>query len=86
MPCHLNLLDLITLTILGERYKLLRVFEKSFLRLIFEARRDENGEWRKLNHEELHRLYRSANINIVIKSRILREKVGMLSKFYQENV
>ena len=35
-------------------------------------KRDENGEWRRLHSEELHRLYRSPNIVRVIKSRRLR--------------
>jgi hypothetical protein len=35
-------------------------------------KRDENGEWRRLNNEELHSLYRSPNIVRVIKSRKLR--------------
>ena len=34
--------------------------------------RDENGEWRRLHSEELHNLYRSANIVRVIKSRRLK--------------
>ena len=48
----------------------LKVFENSILRRIFEPKRDENGEWRRL-HEELHSLYRSPNI---VKSR--RFKIG----------
>ena len=35
-------------------------------------KRDENGQWRRLHNEELHILYRSANIVRVIKSRKLR--------------
>ena len=48
-----------------------RVFENSILRRIFEPKRDENGEWRRLYNEELHSLYRSPNIVRVIKSRRL---------------
>ena len=39
---------------------------------IFGPKRDENGEWRRLHNEELHSLYRSPNIDRVIKSRRLR--------------
>ena len=38
----------------------------------FGPKRDENGERRRLNNEELHSLYRSSNIVRVIKSRRLR--------------
>ena len=31
-----------------------------------------NGEWRRLNNEELHSLYRSPDIVKVVKSRTLR--------------
>ena len=50
----------------------LRVFENRILRRIFEPKRDENGEWRRLHNEELHSLYRSLNIVRVIKYRRLR--------------
>ena len=36
------------------------------------AKRDENGEWRRLHNEEIHSLYRSPNLVRVIKSRRLR--------------
>ena len=39
---------------------------------IFGAKRDENGEWRRLHNEKLHRLYRLPNIIRVIKSRRLK--------------
>ena len=42
------------------------------MRLIFGPRRDENGEWRRLQNEELHSLYCSPNIVRVVKSRRLR--------------
>ena len=38
---------------------------------VFENKRDENGEWRRLHNEELHSLYRSPNIVRAIKSRRL---------------
>jgi hypothetical protein len=45
----------------------LRVFEKRVLR-IFGPKRDEvMGDWRKLHNEELHNLYSSPNIIIMIK-------------------
>jgi hypothetical protein len=50
----------------------LRVFENRILRRILGPKRDENGEWRRLHNEELHSLYRSADIVTVIKSRRLR--------------
>ena len=39
---------------------------------IFGPKRDENGEWRRLQNVELHSLCRSPNIVRVIKSRRLR--------------
>ena len=48
----------------------LRVFENRILRRLFGAKRDESGEWRRLNNEK--RQYRSPNIVRMIKSRILR--------------
>ena len=50
----------------------LRVFKNRILRRIFGPKRDENGEWRRLHNEALHSLYRSPNIDRVIKSRRLR--------------
>jgi len=50
----------------------LKVFENRILRRIFGPKRDENGEWRRLNNEEFHSLYRSPNVVRVIKSRRLR--------------
>ena len=42
------------------------------MRRIFGPKRDENGDWRRLHNEELHSLYRSYNIVMLIKSRRLR--------------
>ena len=50
----------------------LRVFENRFPRRIFELKRDENGEWRRLYNEQLHSLYRSPNVVRAIKSKRLR--------------
>ena len=50
----------------------LRVFENRILRQIFGPKRDENGEWRRVNNEELQGFYRSPNVVRVIKSRRLR--------------
>jgi hypothetical protein len=51
---------------------MLRVFVNRFQGRVFVARRDENGEWRRLHNEELHSLYRSPNMVKVIESRTLR--------------
>ena len=45
------------------------MFENRILRRIFGPKSDDNGEWRRLHDEELHSLYRSPNIVMVIKSR-----------------
>ena len=37
------------------------------------SKRDENGEWRRLDNQELHSLYRSSNLISVIKSRRLKQ-------------
>jgi hypothetical protein len=52
---------------LREEHRL-RVFENRVLR-IFGPKREEDGSWRKLHHDELHNLYSSPNIVRVIKSR-----------------
>jgi hypothetical protein len=49
------------------------VFENSALRRIFRLKRDEiKGDWKKPHNEELHNLYSSPNIIIMIKSRRAR--------------
>jgi hypothetical protein len=49
------------------------VFENRVLRRIFGPKRDDvTGDWRKLHNEELHNLYSSPDIIIMIKSRKMR--------------
>jgi hypothetical protein len=55
-----------------EKHRL-RVFENRVLRRIFGPRGDEvTGEWRKLQHGELHILHSSQDIIRHIKSRRMR--------------
>jgi hypothetical protein len=42
------------------------------LRRIFGPKREENGSWRKLHNDEIHSLYSSPNIVMVIKSRRMK--------------
>jgi hypothetical protein len=57
---------------LREEHRL-RVLESGVLRRIFGLNGDEvTGELRKLRHEELHDMYSSPNIILVIKSRRMR--------------
>ena len=53
----------------------LRVVENRILRRIFGPKTDENWEWRRLNNEKLHSLYRLPNLVRAIKSRRLRWRV-----------
>jgi hypothetical protein len=50
----------------------LRGFENRVLRRIFGPKSEEDGSWRKLHNDELHRLYSSPNIVRVIISRRMR--------------
>jgi hypothetical protein len=57
---------------LREEHRL-RVFENRVLRSIFGLKRDEvTGGWRKLHNEELHGLYSSPSIVMVMKTRRMR--------------
>jgi hypothetical protein len=56
---------------LGEEHRL-RVFENRMLRRIFGPKRKEDGSWRKLHNDELHNLYSSPNVVMVIKSKRMR--------------
>jgi hypothetical protein len=56
---------------LGEEHRL-RISENRVLRKIFGPKREEDGSWRKLHNDELHKLYSSPNIVRVIKSRRMR--------------
>jgi hypothetical protein len=57
---------------LREEHKL-RMFENRVLRRIFGLKRDEvTGEWRKTHNEELHDLYSSPSIIIIMKSRKMK--------------
>ena len=75
------------LTLRKERRQ--RVFENRTLRRIFGPKRDAIGEWKRLNDEDLHSLYRLSNISRVIMSTRLTltghvsrmGEVGLLSKF-----
>jgi hypothetical protein len=56
---------------LREEHRL-RVSENRVLRRIFGPKREEDGSWRKLHNDELHSLYSSPNIVMVIKSKRMR--------------
>jgi hypothetical protein len=50
----------------------LRAFENRVLRIFGPTRDEETGWWRKLHNEELHDLYSSPSVIIMIKSRRMR--------------
>jgi hypothetical protein len=51
----------------------LKVFENTVLRRIFGPKREEaTGGWKKLQNEELHNLYSSSDIIMVIRSTRMR--------------
>jgi hypothetical protein len=54
-----------------EEHKL-RVFENRVLRIFGSKRNGVTGGWKKLLNEELHNLYSSPSIIIIIKSRRMR--------------
>ncbi|PNF23733.1 hypothetical protein B7P43_G18405, partial [Cryptotermes secundus] len=56
---------------LKEEHRL-RVFENRVLRISGPKRGEVTGGWRKLHNEELHNLYSSPSIIIMIKSRRMR--------------
>jgi hypothetical protein len=60
-----------TWSTLREEHRL-RVFEIRVLRRIFGPKREEDGSWRKLHNDELHSLFSSPNIVMMIKSRWVR--------------
>jgi hypothetical protein len=52
--------------ILREEHRL-RVFENRVLRRIFGPKREEvEGDWRRLHNEELHNLYASPHITLLL--------------------
>jgi len=55
------------------------VLENRILRRMFGPKRDENGEWRILQNDELRSLYHLSNIVRVIISRRLRH-VGYVAR------
>jgi hypothetical protein len=56
---------------LGEEQRL-RVFKNREPRKMFGPKREEDGAWRKLHDDEIHRLHSSPNIVRVIKSRRIK--------------
>jgi hypothetical protein len=63
----------------------LRVYERSVLRIFGPKRHEVTGEWRKLHNEELHILYSSPSVVLVIKSRRMRW-AGHVAQMGEERV
>jgi len=72
LPIFFNGCENWSLTLREERR--LTVSENKVLRRIFGPKRDERVtvQWRKLHNDELHDLYCSPNITLVIKSRRMK--------------
>jgi hypothetical protein len=66
---------------LKEEHRL-RIFENRVLRRIFGPKREENGSMKTLHNDELHSLYSSPNIVMMIKSRRMRwaEHVALMGE------
>jgi hypothetical protein len=57
LPVVLYCYDTWSLKLLEQQ--LLKVIENMILRKVFVLKRDENGEWRRMNNREIHILYLS---------------------------
>jgi hypothetical protein len=59
------------------------VIENTVLRIIYGHKRGVTRDWRRLHNEELHNLYASSNIIMVIKSSRMRwtRHVAQMGKF-----
>jgi hypothetical protein len=66
---------------LREEHRL-SFFENRELRRIFGPKREEDGSWRKLHRDELHSLYSSPNIVMVIKSWRMR-RAGHVARMWE---
>jgi hypothetical protein len=63
------------LSLWGRSRVLRRVFgpgRSRVLRRVFGPKREKDGSWRKLHNDELHSLYSSSNIVMIIRSRRMR--------------
>ena len=58
--------------IINNNNKVILEFEHTIQRDIFGAKKDENGEWRRLHNEKLHNACRPPNIVRIINSLRLR--------------